>query len=211
MNLSFPDRFFITGTDTDIGKTVVAAMLAKGLGAAYFKPIQSGTEQGTDAKRVRVLTELPSHRIIPSRYTLQAPRSPHEAARLEARHIDIRSIHLPSQESAGARLVVEGAGGLLVPLNDHDLMIDLIQHWRLPVVLVAPNRLGAINQTLLSLEALALRSLPVVGVILNQGIDDENARTIAHFGKVPVLAQIPELSPLSPATLTHWFHHLFAI
>ena len=208
----FPDRFFITGTDTDIGKTVVAAMLTKGLGAHYFKPIQSGTEEGSDTHTVRQLTGLPRDRCIPPAYTFKAPISPHLAARREDVRIDLSTITIPSMNSGtmpNSRLIVEGAGGLMVPLNDRELMIDLIEQLGLPVVLVAENRLGTINQTLLSLQALALRSIPVVGVILNRGINDHNAEAITRFGKVPILAQIPELAPLSPSMLTQCFNRLF--
>ncbi len=208
--LHFPHSFFIAGTDTDIGKTVVAAMLTKGLGATYFKPIQSGTEEGSDTETVRYLTDLPESHFIPPVYSFKAPRSPHEAARLENSRIDIKNIPLPTPRLNNSPLVVEGAGGLMVPLNESDLMIDLIKHCKLPVLLVAPNRLGAINQTLLALEALAHRDIPVMGVILNRGIDNQHAEAIAHFGKVPVLAQVPELAPLSPDTLTRCFATLFA-
>ncbi|GAU08995.1 dethiobiotin synthase [Desulfoplanes formicivorans] len=208
----FPQRFCITGTDTDIGKTVVAALLTKGLGASYFKPIQSGTDQGSDTDTVRHLTGLPQDHFIPPVYTFKAPLSPHLAAEQEQVHIDLSRITLPSQAGPPAsrsHLVVEGAGGLMVPLNDRELMIDLIGQLALPVILVAANRLGTINQTLLSLQALALRSIPVIGVILNLGRDDNNARAIAHFGKVPILAQIPRLDPLSPSALATGFNRFF--
>ncbi|WP_462324835.1 dethiobiotin synthase [Desulfoplanes sp.] len=208
----FPDRFFITGTDTDIGKTVVAAMLTKGLGATYFKPVQSGTEQGSDTDTVRHLTNLSNDRFVPPVYTFKAPLSPHLAAQRENVRIDISRVTIPSRNPAAtttSRLVVEGAGGLMVPLNDRELMIDLIAHLGLPVVLVAANRLGTINQTLLSLQALALRSIPVAGVILNRAINDDTATAITHFGTVPILGQIPELDPVSSSMLTDCFNRLF--
>lgn len=205
----FPQRFCITGTDTDIGKTVVAALLTKGLGASYFKPIQSGTDQGSDTDTVRNLTGLPQDHFIPPVYTFKAPLSPHLAAQKEQVHIDLSRITLPAPTASRSHLIVEGAGGLMVPLNDRELMIDLIGQLALPVILVAANRLGTINQTLLSLQALALRSIPVMGVILNLGRDDNNARAIAHFGKVPILAQIPRLDSLSPHALATCFNRYF--
>jgi dethiobiotin synthase len=209
----FPDRFFITGTDTDIGKTVIAAMLTQGLGARYFKPIQSGTEQTTDTDTVRQLTGLPREYFSASAYTLKAPLSPHLAAARENTRIDLTAITLPADPPTpggpGQRLIVEGAGGLMVPLNEKDLMIDLIKQLDLPAILVAPNRLGTINQTLLSLAALRARSIPVIGVILNQGINDDHAQAIARFGRVPVIAQVPNLPVLSPLLLAEWFNRLF--
>jgi dethiobiotin synthase len=209
----FPDRFFITGTDTDIGKTVVAAMLAQGLGARYFKPVQSGTQQGTDTDTVRQLTALPREYFFPSVYALDAPLSPHLAAAREKIRIDLTAITLPADLAApggpGMRLIVEGAGGLMVPLNNENLMIDLIQHLGLPTLVVAPNRLGTINQTLLSLTALRARSIPVIGVILNRGINDDHARAITRFGQTPIIGQIPELPEISPSILLEWFNRLF--
>jgi dethiobiotin synthase len=211
--MNFPQRFCITGTDTDIGKTVVAALLTKGLGACYFKPIQSGTDQGSDTDTVRHMTGLPREHFFPPAYSFKAPLSPHLAAQKEHVHIDLSTITLPDQRNkplAGSHLVVEGAGGLMVPLNNRELMIDLIQHLRIPVLLVAANRLGTINQTLLSLQALALRSIPVMGVILNLGTNDDHARAIAHFGRVPILAQIPRLDSLAPHALATCFNRYFA-
>jgi dethiobiotin synthase len=209
----FPDRFFITGTDTDIGKTVIAAMLTQGLGARYFKPIQSGTEQATDTDTVRQLTALPREYFSASAYTLKAPLSPHLAAAQEKTRIDLTAITLPADSPAhggpGVRLIVEGAGGLMVPLNNEDLMIDLIQKLGLPTLVVAPNRMGTINQTLLSLAALRARSIPVIGVILNRGINPDHARAITHFSQTPVIGQIPELPELSPSILLEWFNRLF--
>lgn len=205
---SLPQRIFVTGTDTDIGKTTVAAILTAGLGATYWKPIQSGTREGTDTNTLKDLTGLPDTRFCPPVYAFQAPLSPHLAAARENRVIHLEAITLPAQAQTGP-LVIEGAGGLMVPLNDRELMIDLIKHLALPVVLVASNRLGTINQVLLSLEALRSRHIPVAGVVLNRGINDEHAGTIEHFGRVSVLGQIPEYPCLGPATVKKYFFRHF--
>ena len=149
---------FVTGTGTDVGKTVVAACLVRALDADYWKPIQSGLAAADDAAEIDRLTGLPPARNHPFVYALQAPLSPHEAARREGVVIDLDRFHLPRTERP---LVVEGAGGLLVPLNRDCLMIDLIARLGLPVVLVGLSGLGTINHTLLSLEALRRRGLPV--------------------------------------------------
>jgi len=208
MHPSIPQRIFVTGTDTDIGKTTVAAILTAGLDATYWKPIQSGTREGTDTDTLKDLTGFPDTRFCPPVYALQAPLSPHLAAARENRVINLDAIILPAQAQAGP-LVIEGAGGLMVPLNDRELMIDLIKRLLLPVVLVASNRLGTINQVLLSLEALRSRHIPVAGVVLNRGTNDEHAGAIEHFGRVPVLAQIPEYPSLGPATVKKYFFRHF--
>ncbi len=210
MHSSLPRRVFVTGTDTDIGKTLVAALLTAGRNAVYWKPIQSGALEDSDTETVKRLTGLADDHFPPPAYALKAPLSPHLAAARENILLDPDSINLPAGHAA-APLVVEGAGGLMVPLNDTCLMIDLINRLGLPVVLVASNRLGTINQTLLSLEALQTRSIPVAGVILNRGINADHAASIEHFGRVPVLAQIPELTSPGPQTLKADFLRYFNV
>ncbi|MFA6809754.1 MAG: dethiobiotin synthase [Desulfoplanes sp.] len=203
-----PQRIFVTGTDTDIGKTIVAAICTSGLAATYWKPVQSGTQEGTDTDTIKHLTGLPDSHFYPPAYALRAPLSPHLAAERENRIIHLDTITLPAQAKTGP-LVVEGAGGLMVPLNDRELMIDLIKRLALPVVLVASNLLGTINQVLLSLEALRSRHIPIAGVVLNRGTNNEHAAAIEHFGQVPVLAQIPDYPCLGPATVKKYFFRHF--
>jgi len=191
-------RLVVCGTDTDVGKTVVSALLVEGLGARYWKPVQSGVEGGGDRDRVAALLDLPAERIVPEAYRLAAPVSPHWAAEREGVVIDPARLALPPGDGP---LVVECAGGLLVPLRRDWLQIDQISRWGLAVVLVARSGLGTLNHTLLSLEALARRRIPVLGLVLNGEPHPDNPRTLAELGGVPVLAQLPPLTPLDRRAL----------
>jgi dethiobiotin synthetase len=191
-------RLIVCGTDTDVGKTVVSALVVQGLGATYWKPVQSGTEGGTDSERVRDLLQLPPQRILPEAYRLTAPVSPHWAAERDGVRIEPERLQLPAV--AGA-LVVETAGGLLVPLTRGELQIEQIRRWGLPVLLVARSGLGTLNHTLLSLEALRRRRIPLLGLVLNGPLHPDNPRTLESIGGVPVLAELPPLEPLTAAAL----------
>lgn len=195
-----PKRLFVTGTDTDAGKTVISALLTLALDAHYWKPIQSGVNTDSDTRDVQSLTGLPQERFLPEAYRLTEPLSPHEAAAIDGVRIDLNAITLPALPQ-DAPLVVEGAGGLMVPLNDKALMLDLITRLGLPVVVVARSGLGTINHTLLTLAALRAAGAEVAGVIMNGPPHPANADAIAHFGRVPVLAQVPMLGDLSPQGL----------
>jgi dethiobiotin synthetase len=187
-------QLVVCGTDTDVGKTVVSALLVQGLGAHYWKPVQSGLEAGGDSGRVQRLLDLPPERVWPEAYRLTAPVSPHWAAERDGLSIDPARLALPGWDGA---LVVETAGGLLVPLRRNWLQIDQIAVWGLPVLLVARSGLGTLNHTLLSLEALERRSIPVLGLVLNGEPHPDNPRTLAALGGVPVLAELPPLDPLN--------------
>lgn len=198
---------FITGTDTGIGKTLASSWLCLHLGYAYFKPIQTGSIEGTDRQTVATLSQA---KTFEETYLLKTPASPHLAAKIEATHIAINTINLPQTE----RLIIEGAGGLLVPLNEKALMIDLIQHFQTPVILVSSTRLGTINHTLLSIEALKKRSIPLLGVILSGPTHLSNKQAIEYYGATKVLAHLPLLKKISfkelaqiplPTTLTQIF------
>lgn len=195
-----PRRLFVTGTDTDAGKTVISALLTLALDAHYWKPIQSGVNTDSDTRDVQSLTGLPQERFLPEAYRLTEPLSPHEAAAIDGVRIDLDAITLPALPQ-DAPLVVEGAGGLMVPLNDKALMLDLITRLGLPVVVVARSGLGTINHTLLTLAALRAAGAKIAGVIMNGPPHPANADAIAHFGRVPVLAQVPMLGDLSPQGL----------
>lgn len=211
---------FVTGTDTGVGKTVVAAMLALGLDGFYWKPIQSGDADGTDRSSVRQWTGLAPERLLPEAYCLHLPASPHLAAAAEGLRIDLDRCALPAAwefpseippENARRRpLIVEGAGGLLVPLNERDLMIDLIARLGLPVVLVARSTLGTINHTLLSLDALRARRLPLAAVVLNGPPHPENEAAIRKYGRVESLFTLPPLAPLDAPRLRAAFARLAA-
>ena len=191
--MSTPLQLVVCGTDTDVGKTVVSALLVQGLGAHYWKPVQSGLEGGGDTGRVQQLLELPAERLWPEAYRLTAPVSPHWAAERDGLSIDPARLALPAWDGP---LVVETAGGLLVPLRRNWLQIEQIAVWGLPVLLLARSGLGTLNHTLLSLEALSRRSIPVLGLVLNGDPHPDNPRTLAALGGVPVLAELPRLDPL---------------
>ncbi len=191
--MSTPLQLVVCGTDTDVGKTVVSALLVQGLGAHYWKPVQSGLEDGGDSGRVQRLLDLSPERLWPEAYRLTTPVSPHWAAERDGLSIDPTLLTLPAWDGP---LVVETAGGLLVPLRRDWLQIDQIAIWGLPVLLVARSGLGTLNHTLLSLEALKRRSIPVLGLVLNGEPHPDNPRTLAALGGVPVLAELPPLDPL---------------
>jgi dethiobiotin synthetase len=194
-------RLVICGTDTDVGKTVVSALVVQGLGAHYWKPVQSGLEGGGDSGRVRALLQLSEERLLPESYRLQAPVSPHWAAERMGLTIDPERLALPDAQRCPGPLVVETAGGLLVPLRRDWLQIEQLERWGLPVLLVARSGLGTLNHTLLSLEALRRRGLEVLGLVLNGPLHPDNPRTLEALGGVPVLAELPPLDPLDAAAL----------
>lgn len=188
-----PKQVFVTGTDTGVGKTVVSGFLAHRWQGHYWKPVQSGTVEGRDLDEVLRLGA--KVRILPSRYELREPLSPHLAARLEGKRIVLSDFELPR---VNGPLVVEGAGGVLVPLNEKDLMLDLMRLLALPVVLVARSSLGTINHTLLTLQCLRAAGIPVVGVVLNGPPNQDNLDAIVHFGSTRVLAELPPLELADP-------------
>lgn len=197
---------FVTGTGTDVGKTLVSAALVDRLQADYWKPVQSGTDDlpDGDTGTVAALAALTADRIIPPCYAFKAPLSPDQAAALEGHSIDMAVFKLPEQNlpSGGSRpIVVEGAGGVLVPLTPRHTMVHLMARLLLPTVVVAHSGLGTINHTLLTLEALRSRNLPIAGVILNGPDLPENAAAIARFGATPILGQLPPLDSLDNASL----------
>ena len=190
--------FIVTGTGTGVGKTVFSAALAAALGASYWKPIQSGLEGETDSEAVRRLSRLAPDRILPEAYRFKLPASPHIAAAREGIRIEASRLAMPVCEGP---LVVEGAGGLLVPLAPGLLEIDVFAAWGLPVILCARTALGTINHSLLSLEAMARRGVSVHGVafIGEPAVEAEDA--ISSFGKARRLGRLPLADPLNRETL----------
>jgi dethiobiotin synthetase len=191
-------RIVVTGTDTGIGKTVFAAGLTTLLDGVYWKPVQSGIEDETDSAMVARLAGLSPERVLPEAWRLKEPLSPHRAAELDGVEIDAEALALPTTELL---LVVEGAGGLMVPVNRRTLYIDVFTRWAAPVVLCARTELGTINHTLLSVEALRRRSVPLLGVAFIGDEMTDTQRTIAEMGKVRVLGRLPPLDPLTPDAL----------
>ena len=200
----------VTGTDTGVGKTVFAAALAGALGAHYWKPVQAGPDEdgGSDALKVAALAGLAPDYFLPEAYRLTQPLSPHRAAELDGLEIDPARLVLPE---TGGPLVVEGAGGVLVPLTRTVLYADLFAAWAAPVVLVARTALGTINHTLLSLEALRARRVPVLGVAFVGEDNADNEATIAQLGEVRRLGRLPLLTPLTPETLARAFAAHFTL
>ena len=186
----------VTGTDTGIGKSVVAAGLVAALGGRYWKPVQAGTEDTTDSETIAALA--PGAPIHAEAYRLATPCSPHQAAAIDGVVIDTARLALP--EGAGP-LVVEGAGGALVPLREDLLFADMMAIWGLPVVLVARTSLGTINHTLLSIEALRARGLTVAGVTFVGDASPENERVICAISGAARLGRLPWLAPLTAASL----------
>lgn len=195
-------RFVVSGTDTNAGKTVFSAALAGALGAFYWKPIQSGIMPEGDKETVARLSGLPANHILPERYRLNAPLSPHRSAELDGVTIDPAGL-VPPQVSGP--LVIEGAGGLMVPLTRSFLQIDLYQAWRIPVILVARTTLGTINHTLLSIEALRTRGIPLHGIAFVGEDNADNIRTISEMGSVRVLGRLPHLPVLNAHSLRDAF------
>lgn len=194
-------RFVVTGTDTNIGKTVFCAGLCGFLGLRYWKPVQSGLEGATDSA---VVAEYAGVEIVPEAYRLKLPASPHQAAAQEDVAIDPDALIPPD-----GPLVIEGAGGLMVPLTRTTLFIDVFARWRIPVILCARTRLGTINHTLLSIEAIRARGIPLVGVAFIGEANEESERIITEIGKVKRLGRLPVIEPLTPGRLAGVFAKTF--
>ena len=195
-------HYVVTGTDTGVGKTLVSAALAGYLSAHYWKPVQAGLDETTDRDMVAQLSGLPASHILPEAYRLTTPCSPHEAARIDGVEIDPARLTPPTVPGS---LVVEGAGGVLVPLSMDTVYADLFAQWQLPVILVARTALGTINHSLLSLEALRSRVVPVHGVIFS---GDENAaseQVICHIGQVRHLGRLPQMTVIDAQSLRNAF------
>jgi dethiobiotin synthetase len=199
-------RIIVTGTDTGIGKTVFAAALAGALEANYWKPIQSGLIDETDSRTVLRLSGLAEKRVLPEVYRLNTPASPHLAAEIDGIIIDPDALVLPKTDGP---LVVEGAGGLLVPLTRDITYIDVFARWQAPVVLCARTTLGTINHTLLSIEALRARRIPLLGVAFMGDENRDSERVIVEMGNVRRLGRLPRLAPLSADALRAAFARHF--
>ncbi len=186
-------NIFVTGTGTGIGKTVVAAILSEGLGADYWKPVQAGNLRDTDTMFVDRVTssEVQVHRET---YSLQKPASPHDAAKKDNIAMKLSDFEVPAASNESG-LVIEGAGGLMVPLNDKELVIDLIQSLADEVILVSNNYLGSINHTLLSIDALQSRDIPIKGIVFNGDPYKEGERLILAYSQTPLIGRLyPENS-----------------
>ena len=196
---AFSKRIIICGTDTDVGKTIVSSFFVQGLKGIYWKPIQSGTEEGTDTKTVCNLLNLEPDRYIPERYKFKAPVSPHWAAEQESGFIEPSNLKLPDLDEL---IIIETAGGLMVPINRDWLQIDQLKVWGAPIILVARTGLGTLNHTLLSLEALRHRNLVVLGIVLNGPQHKDNPKTLEQFGDTKILASLPIFDEVNAKVLS---------
>ena len=190
-------RFVITGTDTGIGKTIFSAALAQATRAPYWKPIQSGLEEETDSEAVARLARVPIH---PEAWRLVTPASPHRAAEIDGVNIDVESLVPPPGD-----LIVEGAGGALVPVTRTTLYADLFAKWQIPVIVCARTALGTINHSLLTIEALRSRNVPIHGLaFLGDAVEDSEA-IIAEISGIRRLGRLPIIDPLTPESLAAAF------
>ncbi|UOG76511.1 dethiobiotin synthase [Hymenobacter tibetensis] len=195
------EKLFITGIGTDVGKTLVSAILTEALQADYWKPVQAGLEPTTDAATVRSLVRNPVSKFWPERYQLQLPASPHAAAAAEGLELRATDFQLPATDN---HLIVEGAGGLLVPLAPGLLIADLAQQFQLEVVVVSRNYLGSINHTLLTLEALQARGLRIRGLVFNGEPTPATEDFISAHTNVPLMPRLRQETEVSAAVVSEY-------
>lgn len=187
------EKYFITGIGTGIGKTITSAVLTEKLNADYWKPIQSGDLAQSDSLAIENLISNPKTKIHPETYRLNHPLSPHLSARMDGVAIKLDQFHLPETENS---LIVEGAGGLMVPLNDQELILDLIKQLQIPVIVVSQNYLGSINHTLLTINTLKQHNIAIKGIIFNGETNMESETYILKYTQVPSLGNVPLLGSL---------------
>lgn len=192
------NRYFITGIGTGIGKTITSAVITEKLKADYWKPIQSGDLEQSDSLAIQNLIGNSQTVIHPEIYRLTQPLSPHLSAKLDGINIELNKLVLPSTSN---NLIVEGAGGLMVPLNDKHLIVDLIRHLGLEVILVSQNYLGSINHTLLSVNLLKQYQIPIKGIVFNGDTNQESESYILNYSQLPCLGRIPQLAKLDKASV----------
>ena len=186
-------QFIICGTDTDIGKTLISSFFVRGLNSFYWKPIQSGIEPETDSQTVKKISRVNQERIIDEAYTFTKPLSPHWAAEIDHKIINLKLLELPKIKDS---LIIETAGGLMVPITRNFLQIDQIKKWKLPVILVCKSSLGTLNHTLLSIEALQKRKINILGLIVNGEKHPDNPKTLVEFSGLPIIAEFPYIKKI---------------
>ncbi len=188
-------QFFVTGIGTDVGKTVVSAILTKALNAGYWKPVQSGIIEGSDSDTIRSL--VPDANIIPERYRLKEPMSPHAAAEIDGVQVELNELKLPE---VFGHLIVEGAGGLMVPFDQEGTTyLELAEFWNLPVVVVSRHYLGSINHTLLTIEMLRSKNIEIKGLVFVGTENRASESIIVKRTNVPVLGRVPEVESVDEA------------
>lgn len=198
-------KYFVTGIGTGIGKTLVSAVLTEKLKADYWKPIQSGDLDSSDSITISSLISNTKTFIHPESYRLTQPLSPHLSARLDGIEIDLNQIKVPATEN---NLIIEGAGGLMVPLNERELIIDLIKKLDVEVILISQNYLGSINHTLLSINLLKQYNIKIKGIIFNGDENMETERFILQYAKINKLGSVPNLNNIDKEKVVLAGHNL---
>ena len=196
-----PNQFIIAGIGTEIGKTLISAIFRQGMQADYWKPVQSGNPEEADALFIGQMTRVPEGKIWDSSYMLTQPLSPHTAAEIDGIRISLDHIQPPLTERS---LIVELAGGLMVPLNESETNLDLIAHIALPVILVSKNYLGSINHTLLSYEILKAKQILIAGIVFNGPANASGERFILQHTGLKVLLRVPELAQINPEIIQEY-------
>ena len=191
-------QFIVAGIGTEIGKTVASAILTAGLKADYWKPVQAGDLAKGDAYWIH--NWVPSATVHPSTYALTQPLSPHSAAEIDGITIELEKFKIPTDQT----LIIELAGGIMVPLNDHETNLDLIKHLNLPVILVSKNYLGSINHTLLTYEILKSRNIPMAGIIFNGQTNASGEAFIVKHTGLPVLLRVNEEKEINSSIIAHY-------
>ena len=198
-------KFIICGTDTDVGKTLISSFFVRGLKSFYWKPIQSGIETETDSQTILRLSEIKKEKILKEAYIFKRPVSPHWAAEIDEKKIDINLLKLPPTDGS---LIVETAGGVMVPITRNFLQIDQIKKWDLPVIIVCRSSLGTLNHTLLTIEALKKRNIKILGLIVNGKKHFDNPKTLQEFSKLPIIAEFPRISNVDKNNLDKLWQEL---
>lgn len=203
-----PQKYFITGIGTNVGKTIASAIVTEALQAHYWKPVQAGDLHQTDTHTVQALVSNTQSVFYPEAYRLNTPASPHAAAKIDGIQIKLSDFKLPETQY---NLVIEGAGGLMVPLNDTHLVIDLIAQLNVEVILVSQNYLGSINHTLLSIELLKARNIPVKGIIFNGEPVPETENFILNHSGLPCLLRIGHENEITKASILKYAKQILYI
>ncbi len=194
-------NIFITGIGTDVGKTIVSAVITEALHADYWKPVQAGFADGTDSELVKSLVSNKKSVIHPEAYKLEMPASPHAAAAAEGITIHIKDIKLPITTDT---LVIEGAGGLMVPLNEKELVIDLIEHLQASAIVVIRHYLGSINHSLLTLQVLKQRNIPILGLVISGSPNEQSEKAILSFSNYKIISRIGEEKEFTPELIARY-------